>query len=241
MAMNPTTATLAQPDVVSRESWLAARQQLLRAEKELTHRRDELSRQRRALPWVKLEKDYVFEGPNGKVTLAGIFGDRSQLIVYHFMLGAGWEEGCKGCSFISDHFDGAIPHVNAKDIAFAVVSAAPLAELQPFQARMGWKFDWVSSAGSDFNRDFHVSFTAEEVASGSVDYNYSRRPFPVEEAPGLSVFARNAEGEIFHTYSTYGRGLEQFVGAYTLIDVTPQGRNEEPDTPMSWVRHHDRY
>ncbi len=227
--------------VVSPAEWLAARKELLRVEKEFTRRRDELSRQRRALPWVKLDKDYVFTGPQGKVTLGQLFGDRSQLIVYHFMFGAGWEEGCKGCSFVSDHFNGALAHLRAKDIAFAAVAAAPLAEFTPFKARMGWTFPWVSSHGSDFNHDFGVGFTSEQIATGRVPYNYTLRPFPMEEAPGLSVFLKNADGEIFHTYSTYGRGLDALIGAYQLIDLTPHGRNEDPEQPMSWVRHHDRY
>jgi predicted dithiol-disulfide oxidoreductase (DUF899 family) len=237
----PTTATLDQPSVVSRATWLAAREELLRQEKAFTRQRDELSRQRRALPWVRLDQDYVFDGPRGRVALGELFAGRSQLIVYHFMFGPGWEEGCKSCSYIGDHFDGLVPHLNAKDIAFAVVSRAPLAELTPFQARLGWKFNWVSSAASDFNRDFHVSFTPEEVAQGPVYYNYTTQGFPIEEAPGLSVFAKNVDGEIFHTYSTYSRGLDLLIGAYNFIDLTPKGRNEDPDATMSWVRYHDRY
>jgi predicted dithiol-disulfide oxidoreductase (DUF899 family) len=234
------TATLTESPVVSRAEWLAARKELLRQEKELTRRRDELSRQRRALPWVKLDQDYVFTGPEGKVTLSDLFAGRSQLIVYHFMFGPGWEEGCKSCSLIADHFDPLLVHLRAKDIALAAVSLAPIAELTSFKTRLGWKFPWVSSHGTGFNRDFHVSFTEEELKR-PVYYNYAMREFPVEEAPGMSVFAKNADGEIFHTYSAYSRGLDPLMGVYQFIDLTPKGRNEDPDATMSWVRYHDRY
>lgn len=229
------------PTVVSPDQWLAARRELLREEKDFTQLRERLALRRRALPWVKLEKPYRFNAPSGPVTLADLFGGRRQLIVYHFMLGPGWEEGCKSCSYVADHLAPAVVHLGARDVAFAAISHAPIEEIMPFQQRMGWAFNWVSSHGGDFNRDFHVSFTAEELAQGKVYYNYGLREFPVEEAPGLSVFARASNGDIFHTYSTYSRGLEALIGTYTLLDLVPKGRDEDPESTMEWVRHHDRY
>lgn len=231
------------PAIVPPAEWLSARLQLLAAEKEFTRQRDALAARRRALPWVRVEKNYRFASATGPQSLADLFGDRSQLIVYHFMFGQGWDEGCKSCSFVSDHFDGARPHLRAHDLALAAVSRAPLAEILPFQRRMGWKFPWVSSHGSDFNFDFRVSFTPEELASGKVRYNYRELPsFPFEEGPGFSVFARNAAGEVFHTYSTYSRGFDQLIGTYNYLDLVPKGRDEAGlDYPMAWVRHHDRY
>lgn len=229
------------PSVVSREQWLAARLELLRAEKDFNRQRDALAARRLTLPWVAIEQDYVFESTAGRVSLADLFDGRSQLLVYHFMLGPGWEEGCRGCSFVSDHFDGALPHLAARDIAFAAVSRAPLAEILPFKRRMGWRFPWVSSAGSSFNFDYHVSFTDAEMQSGQVNYNYQPKEVPMEEMPGLSAFARGEDGRLYHTYSTYSRGLDLLVGTYNLIDLAPRGRNEDPEAPMSWVRHHDRY
>src|SRR4051812_18644416 len=203
------TATQTQQHkVVSRDQWLAARLSHLAAEKEFTRRRDELSRQRRELPWERVEKDYVFEGPNGAEALADLFAGRSQLIVYHFMLGPGWVEGCKSCSFLADHFDGSLAHLAARDVTLAVVSHAPLAEIAAFHQRMGWRFNWVSSYGSDFNFDYHVSFPKDELAKGKVYYNYGMNEFPTEEAPGASVFYKDANGDVFHTYSAYARGLD---------------------------------
>jgi predicted dithiol-disulfide oxidoreductase (DUF899 family) len=235
------TNSFENPTVVSPEKWLAARRELLRAEKEFTKLRDRLAARRRELPWVRVDKPYVFESPSGRVTLADLFEGRSQLIVYHFMFGPGWEEGCKSCSYVSDHLAPAVVHLQARDVAFAAISHAPLGEIAPFKQRMGWSFNWVSSHGTDFNRDYHVSFTAEELARGKVYYNYGMTEFPVEEAPGLSVFARAANGEVYHTYSTYGRGLDQLIGTYTLLDLVPKGRDEDPEATMSWVRYHDRY
>jgi predicted dithiol-disulfide oxidoreductase (DUF899 family) len=229
------------PIVVSPEKWLAARRELLCEEKELTRSRERLAARRRELPWVKVDKDYTFESPGGRVSLAELFEGRSQLVVYHFMLGPGWGEGCKSCSYVADHLAPAVVHLQARDVAFAVISHAPLGEIAPFKERMGWAFNWVSSHGSDFNRDFRVSFTAEEMAQGGVYYNYGMMEFPVEEAPGLSVFARAANGEVYHTYSTYSRGLDQLIGTYTLLDLVPKGRDEDPEAPMSWVRYHDSY
>jgi predicted dithiol-disulfide oxidoreductase (DUF899 family) len=229
------------PTVVSSAEWLTARRELLREEKELTKLRERLAARRRALPWEKVDQPYPFESPAGPVTLAELFEGRSQLIVYHFMFGPGWEEGCKSCSYVSDHLAPAVVHLQARDVAFAAISHAPLAEFAPFKERMGWSFNWVSSHGSDFNRDYQVSFTPEEMAQGEVYYNYGRRAFPVEEAPGLSVFARTPDGAVYHTYSTYSRGLEPLIGTYTLLDLVPKGRDEEPENTMSWVRYHDRY
>lgn len=228
--------------VVSQAEWVAARKELLAKEKEFTRQRDAVSAERRKLPWVKVEKNYVFDSAAGKKTLAELFGAKSQLIVYHFMLGPGWAEGCPSCSFLGDHFDGSLVHLAHRDVAFTAVSRAPLAEIQAFQKRMGWKFPWASSFESDFNFDYHVSFSQEELASGKVYYNYSETKFPSEEAPGLSVFCRDAAGTVFHTYSTYGRGLDIFLGAYNFLDHVPKGRDEEGlKNTMAWVRHHDKY
>jgi predicted dithiol-disulfide oxidoreductase (DUF899 family) len=230
------------PRVVSQAEWLAARKELLSKEKEFTRMRDELSRQRRELPWEKVEKAYLFEGQNGKETLADLFGGRSQLIVYHFMLGPGWQEGCPSCSFISDHIDGSVVHLAARDVRLLVVSRAPLPQIEAFQKRMGWRFKWVSSFGSDFNYDYQVSATKEELAKGQVYYNYAMQQFPSEERPGTSVFYKDAAGNIFHTYSSYGRGLDILIGAYNWLDLVPKGRDEEGlQHGMAWVRHHDKY
>ena len=233
---------MAPNKVVSRDQWDEARKALLGKEKAFTRQRDELSAARRALPWVKIEKPYVFDGLRGKVTLADAFDGRGQLVVYHFMFGPDWQAGCPSCSFLADHFDGAIGHLNQRDVTLVVVSRAPLETLEAYRARMGWRFTWMSSLGGDFNRDFHVSFSAEEIASGAVDYNYARGPFPVEEAPGLSVFSKNAAGDVCHTYSSYGRGLDALIGAYQWLDLVPKGRDESGLAfPMDWVRRHDEY
>src|SRR5438445_1443920 len=230
-------------NVVSHADWLAARKQFLIKEKEFTHLRDELSRQRRELPWEKVEKNYVFEGPRGQVTLADLFGGRSQLVVYHFMFGPGWKEGCPSCSFIADQFDSIAPHMAQRDTRLVAVSRATSPEIEAFKKRMGWKFPWVSSFGNDFNYDYHVSFSEEDIASGKAIYNYETSSFPSEEGPGASVFYRqDGDVEIFHTYSTYGRGLDMMLNAYNFIDLTPKGRDEDSfPYPMAWVRHHDKY
>jgi predicted dithiol-disulfide oxidoreductase (DUF899 family) len=233
--------TIKSPIIVSPEKWLAARREFLREEKEFTKWRDLLAARRRELPWVKVDKAYAFESPAGRVSLADLFEGRSQLVIYHFMFGPGWEEGCKSCSFVSDHLAPTVVHLQARDVAFAAVSRAPLAEIAPFKRRMGWEFNWVSSHGSDFNHDYHVSFTAEELALGKVDYNYGLTDFPLEEAPGLSVFAKDASGGVYHTYSTYGRGLDLLIGSYNVLDLVPKGRDENADATMSWVRYHDSY
>ena len=233
---------MATNKVASPAEWLAARKEYLIKEKEFTRLRDELSRQRRELPWEKVEKPYVFDGPNARETLSTLFDGRNQLIVYHFMLGPGWKEGCKSCSFLSDHFDGLAIHPANRDVALAVVSRAPLTEIEAFKKRMGWSFKWVSSFGSDFNYDYHVSFTKDELAQGEVYYNYGREKFGGEEAPGLSVFTKDATGDVFHTYSSYARGLDILVGAYNFLDLAPKGRDEDGLAfTMAWVRHHDRY
>jgi predicted dithiol-disulfide oxidoreductase (DUF899 family) len=225
---------------VSRDRWLTERKALLAREKELTRLRDQIARERRALPWVRIDRNYLFDAPEGRRTLAELFEGRRQLLVQHFMLGPGWEQGCPSCSFMADHTDGMNVHLAHRDITMIAISRAPLAEIERFRQRMGWKFKWVSSHGSDFNYDFGVSFTPDEVAKGEVDYNYGRWPSPHDELPGLSVFYQDDAGEVFHTYSTFGRGVEVMMGAYNLMDLTPKGRDERGG-PMAWVRHHDRY
>jgi len=237
-----TKTTLEHPKVVTRDEWLAARKQHLSKEKEFTRLRDELSRQRRELPWVRVEKKYVFDGPSGKETLADLFGGKSQLIVYHFMFGPGWEQGCPSCSLLADHFDPSVVHLAQRDVTMLAVSRAPLPQIEAFKKRMGWGFKWVSSHGTDFNSDYRVSFTKDEMAKGRVDYNYEMKKFGSEEAPGASVFYKDANGDIFHTYSTYERGLDILVGAYNYLDLVPKGRDEGGLAfSMAWVRHHDRY
>jgi predicted dithiol-disulfide oxidoreductase (DUF899 family) len=228
--------------VVSHERWMAQRKSLLAREKELTRLGDEIARERRALPWERIEKNYVFDAPEGRRTLADLFEGRRQPLVQHFMLGPGWEQGCASCSFMADHADGMNVHLAHRDITMLAISRAPLAEIERFRRRMGWQFKWVSSNGTDFNFDFGVSFTPEQHASGELDYNYGKRSFLAEELPGISVFYKDDAGEIFHTYSTFGRGVEVMMGAYRLMDLTPKGRDEEDVAhKMNWVRHHDRY
>ena len=231
-----------QNEIVSRDAWLDARKNHLTREKEFTRIRDQLSAERRRLPWVKLDTSYDFEGPDGKETLSELFAGRSQLIVYHFMLGPGWEEGCPSCSYLSDHFDGATVHLAHRDVTLIAASRAPLTEIETFQKRMQWRFKWVSSHGTDFNRDYHVTFTQDEIAKSQVYYNYKTNNFPSEEGAGASVFYKDDTGNIFHTYSTYGRGLDILIGTYNYLDLVPKGR-DETDLPsnMAWVRHHDRY
>jgi predicted dithiol-disulfide oxidoreductase (DUF899 family) len=238
-----TTATKVEGSkVVSRTEWLAARKKFLAKEKELTRLRDDISKQRRELPWEKVDKDYVFDGPNGKEKLADLFRGKSQLIVYHFMLGPEWAEGCPSCSMLADHFDGSVPHLNERDVTFLAVSRAPLTKIDAFKKRMGWQFEWVSSNGNDFNRDYHVSFTKDEMAKGPVEYNYTSQPFPSEEAPGASVFYKDEAGNIYHTYSTYGRGLDGMLNVYNWLDLAPKGRDEAGlSFSMAWVKHHDKY
>ena len=226
--------------IVSNEEWLAARKGFLAKEKEFTRLRDELSRQRRELPWVKVEKTYVFDGPNGKESLSDLFAGRGQLIVYHFMFGPDWNEGCPSCSFWADNYDGIVVHLQHRDVSLVAISRAPLEKLEAYKKRMGWSFEWVSSFHNDFNRDYQVSFTPKEQKTAV--YNYKPEGFGSSEAPGISVFAKGEDGQIFHTYSCYARGLDAFNGAYQLLDIVPKGRDEQGlPYPMAWVRRHDKY
>jgi predicted dithiol-disulfide oxidoreductase (DUF899 family) len=227
--------------VVTREEWLAARRALLLKEKEATRLRDAINAERLALPWVEVEKAYVFETQAGPKTLADLFGDHSQLVIYHFMLGPDWTAGCTGCSFLADHFDGTLPHLENHDVTLMVVSRAPLQAIEAYKARMGWRFPWVSSLGSDFNFDYHVSFTKEELAKGPVRYNFTDIPAADahDELPGLSAFYKDEDGRVFHTYSSYARGPEELIGTYMILDRAPKGRNEKEN--MDWMRRHDEY
>lgn len=228
--------------VVSRDQWLEARKAHLVKEKEFTRQRDQLSRERRALPWVRVEKDYKFEGANGQESLADLFAGRSQLIIYHFMFGPDWDEGCPSCSFWADNFNGIGIHLNHRDINMVAISRAPLAKLETYKKRMGWTFPWLSAYQSDFNYDYRVSFTEEEMAQEGLLYNYEIRTFPSEEAPGISVFYKNEAGEIFHTYSCYSRGLDMLNGAYHHIDLVAKGRDETAlPWNMAWLSRHDQY
>ena len=239
--MESKTGLMEDREIVSEADWLVARKDLLTREKEFSRQRDALSAARHSLPWVKIDKKYVFDGPKGKETLAELFDGRSQLIVYHFMLGPGWGEGCKSCSYLADHFDGANRHLPHRDVTFVVISRAPLSEIGAYQKRMGWRFKWLSSHDNEFNFDYHVSFTKEEEKANKVYYNYGTGEFMSDELPGLSVFYKDENGDIFHTYSTYARGLDILVGAYNFLDLVPKGRDENPDSTMDWVRRHDEY
>ena len=225
--------------IVSRAEWLTARKALLVKEKELTRLRDRLSAERRELPWVKVEKTYVFDTPDGKKTLADLFEGRSQLIVHHFMWRWDLGQGCVSCSFEADHAEGAIVHLQNHDVTYVRVSRAPLAELEAYKRRMGWRAKWVSSYGSDFNYDYHVSFTQDDLANGKVYYNYDMTTEGFDELPGLSVFCKDAAGSVFHTYSSYARGNEEVIGTFIYLDITPKGRNETEI--MDWARRHDEY
>lgn len=235
------TSQLPAHTVVTRDEWLQARIDLLKREKELTRMRDRLSEQRRDLPWVKLEKDYVFDGPDGTQSLSDLFGGYSQLLIYHFMFAPEWSQGCKSCSLFADHYDPAIVHLNHRDVTMVTVSRAPIEKLLAFRQRMGWNFKWVSSGANDFNRDFGVYFTQQELNSGLSIYNYVSQPYPITDLPGLSVFCRDESGAIYHTYSTYSRGLDSFLNVYNFLDLVPKGRDEADQPGMGWVRHHDRY
>ncbi len=228
-------------EIVSREEWLTARKALLAMEKEETKLRDKVRAERLTLPWVKVDKSYTFETPEGRKTLAELFDGRSQLIVYHFMYGPEWEAGCPGCSFMADHIDGMLPHLNNHDVTMIAVSRAPLEKLTAYKKRMGWTFPWVSSFGSDFNFDYHVSFTKEDLASGKVMYNYRETPTADahDELPGLSAFARDEDGTVYHTYSDYARGGEEALGTLMILDRAPKGRNETGT--LSFVKRKDEY
>jgi predicted dithiol-disulfide oxidoreductase (DUF899 family) len=229
-----------QHPVVTNKAWLKARRALLAKEKAFTRLRDKLSRQRRELPWERLEKNYIFDGPAGKVSLADLFENRSQLIVYHFMFNPASEEGCKHCSFWADNFNGVVVHLNHRDVTFVVISRAPLSRIEAFKKRMGWSFKWLSSAETDFNYDFQASFTPEEIQRGTIFYNYAKQKMKMSDREGVSVFHKDASGAIFHTYSAYARGIDMMNTAYHYLDIVPKGR-DEGDTPQSWVRFHDRY
>lgn len=227
---------------VDHAEWVEARKALLAREKELTRLRDAISAERKALPWEPVETDYVFAGPAAAVRLSELFDGRNQLIVYHFMYGPDWEAGCKSCSFIADHFNPAIVHLNQRDVSFVAVSRAPIEVLEAFKKRMGWDFAWVSSANNSFNRDFNVSFSEEEIKRGDAYYNYANKGFPSTEAPGASVFFKDGDGKIFHTYSVYQRGLDMFITAYHYLDIVPRGRDEDDlSYTMDWLRLHDEY
>lgn len=232
--------TIINHPVVSAAQWTAQRKALLAKEKELTRLRDAIALERRALPWVRVDKNYVFDTPDGKRSLAELFEGRRQLLVQHFMFTPGHEQGCKSCSFMADHTDGALVHLAHRDVTLVAISRAPLADIERMRNRMGWQFTWVSSGEGDFNYDYDVSFTPEDMASGSVYYNYCEQPFPHADGPGVSVFYKDDDGTVFHTYSSYGRGVEVMMHTYALLDLTPLGRQQEA-YPMDWVRHHDRY
>jgi predicted dithiol-disulfide oxidoreductase (DUF899 family) len=229
-------------EVVSEEQWIEARRALLGEEKALTRERDRLSAKRRALPWVKIKKNYTFQGTEGPATLADLFDGRNQLIVYHFMFGPDWQEGCPGCSLLSDQVDGARQHFEHNDVSFVAVARAPIEKLEAYRQRMGWKFRWVSSSANDFNIDYHVSFP-KGTREGGVIYNFIERADPeIDELPGVSVFLKDEDGTIYHTYSTYGRGGEMFLPVYGWLDIVPKGRNETKNGNLTdWVRRHDRY
>ena len=228
------------PKIVSRDAWLKARKKLLNKEKKFTRDREKLAAERRQLPWVKVEHDYVFEGPNGRESLSDLFGNNSQLVVYHFMFGPDWKEGCAHCSFWADHYDGMVPHLGARDTSFAVISRAPRSEIAPFQKRMGWTFKWLSSGQNNFNYDFHVSFHPEDLKKGRAVYNYAKFTWDMSDREGISVFTKNKKGEIFHTYSTFARGIDHVNPTYQFLDLLPKGRDER-GRGQFWVKYHDRY
>jgi predicted dithiol-disulfide oxidoreductase (DUF899 family) len=243
MTIETLSASAVGHTVVGHAEWRQARQELLAREKELRRQMDDIAKERRNLPWERVEQEYVFDTNGGARSLADLFGNKSQLLIYHFMLGPGCPEGCKSCSFVSDHFDPMLVHLAHRDVSFVVVSRAPLTEIETFKKRMGWKFPWVSSFGNSFNFDYDVSFTPRQVERAESYYNYSNKPFPGTEAPGLSAFYKDPlTGGVYHTYSTYTRGLDVAIGTYNYLDLTPKGRNEDGfKMPMDWLRHHDRY
>lgn len=228
--------------VVSGEQWLAKRKALLDKEKAFTKLRDELSAERRALPWVKVDKNYVFDSDKGKVSLADLFDGKSQLIVYHFMFHPDWDAGCKSCSFWADTYDPTVVHLNHRDVNLVAISRAPLKRLGAYKRRMGWTFRWVSSANNDFNYDFGVSFTPDDLKRNGNNYNFGTRRFTMEEAPGLSVFYKDVDGTVYRTYACYARGLDMLNSAYQYLDLVPKGRDEQvPNSRMAWLRRHDEY
>lgn len=241
MAKLKTFEGVKEHKVVTQKEWIAARKRLLAKEKKFSKARDELNRERRALPWVKVEKEYIFESPEGKVTLADLFCGKSQLIVYHFMFGPGWKEGCPHCSFWADHYDSVTHHIGQRDTALVVVSRAPLTKIQAFKKRMGWRFKWVSSNKTDFNFDFQVSFTPEQIQRGEMFYNYAPLKMDIEEREGVGAFYQDGDGQVYHTYSSYARGIDLLNTTYNFLDLTAKGRDENPEQPQDWVRYHDKY
>ena len=241
MAKIKTFSGVKEHKVVSHKNWIAARKKFLAQEKKFSKLRDQLNRQRRQLPWEKVEKEYIFNGPDGRQTLADLFRGKSQLIVYHFMFGPGWKVGCPHCSFWADHFDSVNVHLGQRDTTFAVISRAPWKEIAPFKKRMGWKFKWLSSFGSDFNFDFNVSFTPAQIKSGRLPYNYGTWKMKIDELQGVSAFYMDRSGDIFHTYSSYARGIDLMNTTYNFLDLTAKGRDENPEQNQDWVRYHDKY
>jgi len=241
MAQIETFNGVKEHKVVAQKQWLAARKSLLAKEKKFSRLRDQLNQRRRNLPWEKVEKAYRFDGPNGQEALAELFGDKSQLIVYHFMFGQGWKEGCAHCSFWADHFDSVNFHLGQRDTTFVVVSRAPLKEIEPFKKRMGWRFKWVSSFNTDFNFDFSVSFTPEQIKSGRLPYNYGTFKMKIDELQGVSAFYKDKKGDVYHTYSSYARGIDLMNTTYNFLDLTAKGRDENPDSSQDWVRYKDKY
>jgi predicted dithiol-disulfide oxidoreductase (DUF899 family) len=241
MAKIKTVGGIKEHKVVSPKAWLAARERLLVKEKKFSKARDEMNRQRRELPWVKVEKEYVFDTQQGKQTLAELFGGKSQLITYHFMFGPGWKDGCPHCSFWADHYDSVNHHLGQRDTTFAVISRAPLKEIAPFKKRMGWQFKWVSSNQTDFNFDFNVSFTPEQIKSGTAIYNYAPLDMDIDEREGVSAFYKDKKGDVYHTYSAYARGIDLMNTTYNFLDLTAKGRDEKPEQRQDWVRYHDEY
>jgi predicted dithiol-disulfide oxidoreductase (DUF899 family) len=241
MAKLKTFAGVKEHKVVTQKEWLAARKRLLVKEKKFSKARDQLNKERRALPWVKIDQEYIFDSPEGQVTLAELFDDKSQLVIYHFMFAPGWGEGCEHCSFWADHYDGVNYHLGARDTTLVVVSRAPLKEILPFKKRMGWRFRWVSSNQTDFNFDFHVSFTPEQIKSGKLFYNYGPHIMDIDEREGVSAFYKDSRGDVYHTYSSYARGIDLLNTTYNCLDLTAKGRDENPDHSQDWVRYHDNY
>jgi len=232
---------MSDKNIVSRDEWLAARKAHLVREKEFTRMRDELTRERQQLPWVKIDKDYVFESADGKESLADLFAGKKQLVIYHFMFGPDWEEGCPSCSFWADNYNGIDIHLAHRDTTLLAISNTSLEKIAVYRKRMGWTFKWVSSLGSDFNRDFHVTFTQDELDNGEMYYNYHMTKFPSTEGPGISVLYRDQSGDIYHSYSCYARGLDMLNGAYHMLDLTPLGRDEAGKGNMYWLRRRDQY
>jgi predicted dithiol-disulfide oxidoreductase (DUF899 family) len=241
MAKIKTFAGVKEHKVVSEKQWLAARKKLLVEEKKFSRLRDKLNQKRRNLPWVKIEKEYVFDGPDGQETFSDLFQGKGQLITYHFMFGPGWGEGCAHCSFWADHYDGTLPHLAQRDTTLVVVSRAPLSDIEGFKKRMGWDFKWVSSAKNGFNFDYHVSFTPGELRSGTAIYNYAPLDMDIDEREGVSAFYKDAKGAIYHTYSSYARGIDMLNTTYNFLDITAKGRDENPERTQDWVTYRDKY